>query len=561
MESYNADNNSTTTQNKTSSVLGRKKSLTFSWIVFGLLFLVILIALTTILYSKTIYPNVIVLNTDVGGYTKEKLSSLLETELSTVFSNMELTFSDPYFEKTVRVSDIGIEIDVDAMVNKAYGVGREGNLFNRIASIMKLKKNPVTIDIIPSGDSEKFEAFIEDICKNTFSEIIPSNILIYDNQAILCTGIPGREADKQELLKLIIDTLTKLESTEITVPVNEKKSPALDIDTTLSTLNRPPINAEFVRTSRTTYEITPHQMGLSLDRASLMEIISYVENRENNGYEEIKLPVEFITPDITTEELEAQTFRDTLSTCTTYFTTKTENNYNRGINIGIAANCIDGTILLPGEKFSFNEVVGPRTAQKGYRIAHVYVDGQIKDGIGGGICQVSTTLYNAVLKANLEVTERHNHMFTVSYVPLGHDAAVSYGYADLVFTNTTSYPLRINATYNPAGSLTFSISCTNDCPDLKVKLATKTISTIPFTVVYISDSTLPQGVEIIAEKGLNGYVVDTYITVYNGDQLIREEKLHRSYYQMYPRKILRGDAPASEFETDEMDDTGDGNLS
>ena len=202
---------------------------------FRFAFLVILIALTTILYSKTIYPNVIVLNTDVGGYTKEKLSSLLETELSTVFSNMELTFSDPYFEKTVRVSDIGIEIDVDAMVNKAYGVGREGNLFNRIASIMKLKKNPVTIDIIPSGDSEKFEAFIEDICKNTFSEIIPSNILIYDNQAILCTGIPGREADKQELLKLIIDTLTKLESTEITVPVNEKKSPALDIDTTLST--------------------------------------------------------------------------------------------------------------------------------------------------------------------------------------------------------------------------------------------------------------------------------------------------------------------------------------
>ena len=168
------------------------------------------------------------------------------------------------------------------------------------------------------------------------------------------------------------------------------------------------------------------------------------------------------------------------------------------------------------------------------------MDGQIKDGIGGGICQVSTTLYNAVLKANLEVTERHNHMFTVSYVPLGHDAAVSYGHADLVFTNTTSYPLRINATYNPAGSLTFSISCTNDYPDLKVKLATKTISTIPFTVVYISDSTLPQGVEIIAEKGLNGYVVDTYITVYNGDQLIREEKLHRSYYQMYPRKILRG---------------------
>ena len=82
--------------------------------------------------------------------------------------------------------------------------------------------------------------------------------------------------------------------------------------------------------------------------------------------------------------------------------------------------------------------MGPRTPQKGYKIAHVYVQGQIRDGTGGGVCQVSTTLYNAVLRANLQVNERHNHMFTVGYVPLGTDAAVSYGYADLKFTNTSA---------------------------------------------------------------------------------------------------------------------------
>lgn len=546
MDSNCPNKNSTSKQNKFSLMVGRKSTLIFLSVFLGLLLLFAIISLATTLYSKTIYPNVIMLGTDVGGYSKEKLSSFLETELSTVFSNMELTISDPHFEKTVRISDIGIEIDIEAMVNRAYCTGREGNLLNRIASIMKLKKNSVTVDIIPSGDSAKFNAFLDDICKNTFSEILPSNIVILENQVILCTGIPGREADREELQKLIVDTLVRLESAQITVPVNKKIPPPLDIDTTLFTLNKSPLNAEFVRTSRTTYEITPHQMGFSLDRADLMEIISYVESREVSDYEEIILPVEFITPDITTEQLEAQTFRDTLSTFSTYFTTLTENNYNRGINIGISANSIDGTILLPGEKFSFNEVVGPRTAKKGYRIAHIYVDGQIKDGTGGGICQVSTTLYNAALRANLEVEERHNHMFTVGYVPLGHDAAVSYGYADLVFTNTSSYPLRINAIVNPAGSITFSISCTNDYPDLRVKLATKTISTTPFTVVYVNDNTLPQGVEIVADKGLNGYVVDTYMKVYNGDELIKEEKLHRSTYQMYPRKILRGYAPTIE---------------
>ena len=287
-------------------------------------------------------------------------------------------------------------------------------------------------------------------------------------------------------------------------------------------------------------------MGLKLDRAKLMEVISYIENREKNEYEEIMLPVEFITPEITKETLEYQLFRDTLASYTTYFNTNTENNYNRSINIRLAAESIDGTLLLPGEEFSFNKVVGPRTAQRGYKTAHIFVAGQIQDGTGGGVCQVSTTLYNAVLRANLEVRERHNHMFTVGYVPLGHDAAVSYGYADLVFTNTTAHPLQIFAKVSQDNSLTFTIKSTNDYPGLKVKLATKTISTTPVKVIYIDDSTLPTGTEKTIENGMEGYVVDTYIRVYNNDILVREEKLHRSVYQMYPRKVLRGNSPVSE---------------
>ena len=137
-------------------------------------------------------------------------------------------------------------------------------------------------------------------------------------------------------------------------------------------------------------------------------------------------------------------------------------------------------------------------------------------------------------------------MFTVGYVPLGYDAAVSYGYADLVFTNTTAHPLQIFAKVSQDNSLTFTIKSTNDYPGLKVKLATKTISTTPVKVIYIDDSTLPTGTEKTIENGMEGYVVDTYIRVYNNDILVREEKLHRSVYQMYPRKVLRGNSPVSE---------------
>jgi vancomycin resistance protein YoaR len=131
-------------------------------------------------------------------------------------------------------------------------------------------------------------------------------------------------------------------------------------------------------------------------------------------------------------------------------------------------------------------------------------------------------------------------MFTVGYVPLGMDAAVSYGYADLVFKNTLGHPLIINASVSKDNYLKIEIRSTDDYPDLKVKLASDTIRTIDPSVEYIDDPSLPVGSEVISENGMAGYVVDTYMKIFNGDSLIREEKLHRSVYQMLPKKILRG---------------------
>jgi len=523
-----------------------KSPMFFLSVLFTPVLFAVVIFLCLLLNKTTVYSGVMIQNENVGGLTKEKLSDHLQNIYSKAFDNIFITFSAPQFEKTVMVSQIGLKIDIGAMVEKAFSIGREGNIIERLAKIARLRRNPETVELVLDYSSDKYNEFLDDIRKNTYREIIPPNIFITDNQVTLCTGIPGLEVDEEKLQTDIINAVKKFESSTVILPLIKREPPDLDVEATLEMLNKPPVNAEFVRTSRITYEIKPHQMGLKLDRARLMEVISYLENRENDEYEEIKLPVEFIAPEITEEYLRSRLFRDTLSSYTTYFTTNSLNNYNRSINIRLAAESIDGTLLLPGEEFSFNKVVGPRTAERGYKTAHVFVAGQIRDGTGGGVCQVSTTLYNAVLRANLKVTERHNHMFTVGYVPLGQDAAVSYGYADLVFTNTTAYPLQIKAKVSSNNALTFTIKSTNDYPELKVKLATKTISTTPIKVIYINDSTLPRGTETVLEKGMEGYVVDTYIRIYNGDILIKEEKLHRSVYQMYPRKILRGNAPTAE---------------
>jgi vancomycin resistance protein YoaR len=118
---------------------------------------------------------------------------------------------------------------------------------------------------------------------------------------------------------------------------------------------------------------------------------------------------------------------------------------SRNLNIKLAAQAIDNTIVMPGETFSYNDTVGPTNKENGYQRAQIFVRGTKSYGYGGGVCQVSSTLYNAVDEAGLKVVERHNHSLPVSYVPKGKDAATSYGSIDFQFTNTLSYPVEINA--------------------------------------------------------------------------------------------------------------------
>lgn len=505
----------------------------------------IFILFSFMLNNTTVHHGVKIDGKNVGGYTKNELSRYLADYYQQNFSNITLTIKSPSFTRNISLSDLGIKIDIEDMVQKAFAMGRTGNLFQRLYEGLRLIISPVTIELSVDVSSDAFTNYIDRICNDVYREVTPPNLIILEDKVILCTGVSGQEADREKLEKDIIKAIKAMKPAEIDITIKEKLPPSLDFDTTFNTLNKEPVDAQFIKTSRTTYEIKPHEMGRRIDRDKLMEILNYVENRQTQEYEEIILPVEFINPQLTDEELKSRLFRDTLASYRTYFRTDTENNINRSINIELAAKSIDGTILLPGEEFSFNKIVGPRTPQKGYKTAHIFVEGQIRDGTGGGVCQVSTTLYNSVLRSNLEVLERHNHMFTVGYVPLGLDAAVSYGYADLVFRNNTGNPMIIKAKVSN-NTLDIRIVSTNDYPGLKVKLATKTISSTPRTVQFIDDPSLPAGTAIVAESGMDGYVVDTYIKVYNGDVLIREEKLHRSVYQMLPRKVIRGTGRVSE---------------
>lgn len=211
------------------------------------------------------------------------------------------------------------------------------------------------------------------------------------------------------------------------------------------------------------------------------------------------------------------------------FTTRfPSRQFSRNANIRLAAQKLDGTLVMPGEVFSFNKTVGERTIKDGYRLAGIYRNGKHDLGIGGGICQVSGTLYNAILLANLKIVQRHNHSMPVAYLPVGKDATVDYRGPDLGFRNESGLPVAISSEF-VSGKLTFRILGVPN-PSRKVKIVTSDLKSWGRGVKYVDDSSLPPGKEKVIEKGSSGHSVNTHRIVLLDGKEVSREFLGRSHY-------------------------------
>lgn len=205
---------------------------------------------------------------------------------------------------------------------------------------------------------------------------------------------------------------------------------------------------------------------------------------------------------------------------------------------------MNGKVLLVGETFSYNQTLGPRTAAAGYRNGKIYSGGKVVDGIGGGICQISSTLYNAVLLANLEIVERRNHQFVTSYVGAGRDATVVYGAIDFKFKNTRKYPIKIQASAKN-GIATVSIYGIKEENEYDFKFSTKTVATIPYSTQYVEDNTLNVGTEVVEQKGANGIKTQTYITKMLNGKVISTKLLSSDTYNAMVRIVKKGTKAAT----------------
>jgi vancomycin resistance protein YoaR len=249
----------------------------------------------------------------------------------------------------------------------------------------------------------------------------------------------------------------------------------------------------------------------------------------------LEIPMTPVAPERTAADIQAVLFRDQLSSYSSPHTV----NANRTTNLTLACKAINGTVLNPGETFSFNAVVGERTAAKGYKEATVYVGTESVGELGGGICQVASTIYDAVLYADLEVTVRAPHIFYVTYVPGGLDATVYWGSQDFCFRNDTDYPIRINASVS-GGYVNISIDGTKTNNNY-VKLSYNKLSTVPYSTVTKYDSSLPSGTSKETTSPYTGYTFEAYQYVYDGNgNLLETNYLGKSTYQKRDQVITVG---------------------
>lgn len=301
----------------------------------------------------------------------------------------------------------------------------------------------------------------------------------------------------------------------------------------LKEFSRPSTDASFQITKENTMVIKSEIVGHIIDSESL--ILNIKGLNINKLVPELEVEFNEKVPLITADQLEAQKITGLLASYTTRFD---PGQIARSDNVKIAAKAMDMAIIKPGDTLSFNQIVGERTVEGGYKDAYIIVNGEFVPGLAGGICQVSSTLYNTGLLANLAVTQRSNHDLAISYVPLGQDATVAFPDLDLKFNNNSGGYLlvRTKTNYN---SITIELYGKVK-PGQEVFIENTIMSTIPAVEQRLVDETLAHGTSVLKQQGQPGYIVKSSRTVKMNGLIVSNEPLKQSKYVPLPKIFMVG---------------------
>ena len=458
---------------------------------------------------------------------EDKIAETKETKIIVTDANgseVEFTPEDLQAELNTNTFYQGISID---------GVDVSGKTLDEVKAMFATTRGSTASDVV----DVKFQVEDELVPLDTTGLTLTSNIDEIIEQAYNYGRTSTLEGN--EGLKDRYNTVMALK----TNPISFASSFTISTDTistlTYEALN--PYNKEVVEAYASGFDkeslqfiIEESQEGCSVD---IEKAAADVKASLDNAEYQVVIPVdcEIIEP-----QTSADFLRDYLC-CVSTTSSDTADKPNRNTNIRLVCETIDGLVLQPGETFDFNEVVGERTADKGYKPAPGIVGGAYKDELGGGICQANTMLYHSVVKADLQVDERKNHTYPSSYVPYGTDATVTWKSPNFRFTNNTDYPIAIHAYYSNL-KVTVSIYGRPLDDGMRIELIGEQLSSTPPTgTVYIADPTMAVGTTKTEKDAHTGYRYTSWKVYYDKDgNEIKREEYFQSTYSMSNKEVRVG---------------------
>ncbi len=499
------EKNENITENLGTTFIPIKKKSSNIMSIFVLLIFIFILVLLLIFSIFTIYntlnPNIIsgvfIKGLDVSGLSPSDAKYQLDNYLADKLPE-EIKVKHKDFETTISLSQMDIEFDTKTASNSAFQIGREGNVFENNLSILSTRFGNINIEPNITLDKKLLTKNLEDISTQLPDTVIQSSYYIEGNELLITPGKEGSVVDINPTIEAIKNSIATFSALDQPVEIVTKTQQPDDIDVEkiYHEVRKDPVDAYYTKEP---FAVFPSENGVDF-KISLEEAKALITAEKK---EEYSIPLSIIQPKVTTNMIGTEAFPDLLSTFSTNYAAS---NRNRTTNLTLAANKVNGTVLMPGETFSYNKVVGARTISAGYKEAPIYVEGRVEDGLGGGICQITSTLYNAVVYANLEITQRTNHQFVPSYVTASRDATVVYGSIDFQFKNNRDYPIKLVCSVS-GGVANFQIFGMKQEDDCEVQISSYETGRTPTAIYSEAYKILKRGGQIIDKQLLSK---DTY---------------------------------------------------
>ena len=502
------------------------------------LFIVLFVMIFSVVFAlfnmnnEKILKGISILGIDISDLTveeaKTKINNAIEERFKDENNNLILKIGEN--ETSVTANTFNAKFDIDNAVIEADNIGRNGNILTNNYSILFTKLFKKEIKPKLYLDENLLSDTIKDINSKMKDAVVENSYYIEKNDLIIVKGKAGYKIKNEELKEKIYEQLSNIHTNyqTIEIPVEYTEPDSIDIQKIHDEIYKEPKDAYVEKNPTVVHpEVNGVDFKISVEEA---------EELLKEDKEEYTIPLKITKPKKTINNLGEEAFPDLLATFSTRFD---GSNYNRNTNIKLAAKKVNGTVILPGEKFSFNTIVGSRTIEAGFKEGTAYIGGKVVPDVGGGVCQVSSTIYNTALLANMQIVERSNHMFTTGYVAASRDATVYYGSLDFIFKNSRKYPIKMVASAN-GGVCKVSIYGIKEEKEYEVILQSKITSYINPTTIYKEDPTLEEGKEVVEQTAITGCRSEGYKILKLNGKIVSQTLLSKDTYKSRNKIVRRG---------------------